>query len=703
MRDIFKKSTKGRLLAVLALAISWAAPAQDEVEGYFCHTYEMQDKLFEEQPHLKAEAEALQAEFNAMVKGLPDGEFERKDGEPYIIPVVFHVIHYNGPENISDEQIMNAVEEMTLDFNAENTDLPLVHPAFADIVGDVGVEFRLAQRDPQGNCTNGIVRTVSSTTFAGGENLKEVSPIWDRSSYLNIWVCKSIASGAAGYTYYPSSLNGSFGETNDGIVVRHDYVGGIGTSGPGRRHVLTHEVGHWINLPHVWGSSNEPGLPENCEMDDGVEDTPNTIGWTTCNIYGESCGSLDNVENFMEYAYCSKMFTEGQKTRMLAALNTNIAKRNSLWQEENLIATGVLGESLLCEAAFTANRRTVCVGQSVSFSDDSYSGVVNRNWIFDGGSPAGAVGQNPVITYNTPGEYAVALLVSDGQGNTQSSVKQAYIRVLDTAMTSLPYSEGFETVAPGMSPEGIPWFEFGLEDAPSTDTWKVTDVASFSGEHSIRIVETDMSGLPRTLSSETFDFSEFEVLPSVTFKYAAAAIIDDASASLTVWISKDCGETWNLRNEISGNALFTGGVYWDEYVPAEDDWKHAFVPLMSQNFLSSGFQLKFVFTSGNANAVYIDDILIEPTPVTDVSDWNDAKAGLRVYPNPTGGAVRVELPERVKDIGDVQVLDYTGRPANGFHNLGSDRQMLLLDLSGLAPGMYFVRVGDLVGRVMVAR
>ncbi|HLV52399.1 MAG TPA: T9SS type A sorting domain-containing protein, partial [Cryomorphaceae bacterium] len=154
---------------------------------------------------------------------------------------------------------------------------------------------------------------------------------------------------------------------------------------------------------------------------------------------------------------------------------------------------------------------------------------------------------------------------------------------------------------------------------------------------------------------------------------------------------------------ISGNALFTGGVYWDEYVPAEDDWKHAFVPLMSQNFLSSGFQLKFVFTSGNANAVYIDDILIEPTPVTDVSDWNDAKAGLRVYPNPTGGAVRVELPERVKDIGDVQVLDYTGRPANGFHNLGSDRQTLLLDLSGLAPGMYFVRVGDLVGRVMVAR
>ena len=97
-----------------------------------------------------------------------------------------------------------------------------------------------------------------------------------------------------------------------------------------------------MNLKHPWGDSNDPGLPENCDMDDGVADTPNTVGWDHCDLNGASSGSpKDNVENFMDYSYCSVMFTKGQKARMIAALDTNIADRNNLWSPNNLIATGV--------------------------------------------------------------------------------------------------------------------------------------------------------------------------------------------------------------------------------------------------------------------------------------------------------------------------------------------------------------------------
>ncbi len=107
---------------------------------------------------------------------------------------------------------------------------------------------------------------------------------------------------------------------------------------------LTHEVGHWLNLEHLWGPNNNPGTGSSCSSDDYVDDTPRCIGVTSCNLNSNSCSNdvidgywnsdvVDNVENYMEYSSCNKMFTNGQKNRMRAAMVSSIG--TSIWTTNN--------------------------------------------------------------------------------------------------------------------------------------------------------------------------------------------------------------------------------------------------------------------------------------------------------------------------------------------------------------------------------
>ena len=187
---------------------------------------------------------------------------------------------------------------------------------FKPIAADCEIEFRLANIDPNGNCTNGIERIPSILTYNADDNSK-LDP-WPSNQYLNVWVVSDLGnSGAAAYAYYPGTAPAG----KDGVIAIHGYIGSIGTGSLGRSRVLTHEIGHCLNLAHVWGSTNNPGVA--CG-DDGVNDTPITKGWTACNLNGSVCNppAIENVQNYMEYSYCCNMFTEGQKTRMRAALNS---------------------------------------------------------------------------------------------------------------------------------------------------------------------------------------------------------------------------------------------------------------------------------------------------------------------------------------------------------------------------------------------
>jgi PKD repeat protein len=599
------------------------------------------------------------------------------------IPVVFHIIHNNGPENISDEQVFDAMRVLNDDFNRLNDDWDNVRPEFLPIVADVGITFALAKKDPNGNCTKGITRTVSPLTNQGDQEMKELIQ-WPRNKYLNVWVAAS-AAGAAGYTYRPGAVNNW--AAGDGIVLLHDYTGSIGTGSPSRSRTLTHEVGHWINLAHCWGNTNEPGLDENCSEDDGVADTPNTKGWTACVLSGASCGSpLDNVENYMEYSYCSKMFTEGQKTRMLAALNSSTAQRNSLWTASNLAATGVSSEPVLCAAEFVSSGSLVCAGSTVTFTDVSFHGVTSRTWNFPGGEPASSTDAAPSVTYAQPGTYQVQLTVSDGS-TTLTSNQNVTVTVLPNPGMPAPFAEGFESLTSLNGPE---WFTV---NATNDNTFNVTSTAAYTGSSSVRMVNTAaMDGTVDELLSRTYDLTDMASV-TISFRYAFARRNNTNDDVLTLYVSNNCGELWALRKIMRGSTTLTTAPNTSgNFVPTAEQWNYAEVTNISPSYFSPDFRFKFQFESDGGNNLYIDDINLNGMPVG-VEELSAGANNMLVMPNPATDAAQVVFGLRSASRVELEMTDAMGRLVQrtdlGLRPAGDQRAAV--DLMPLAPGTYAVR------------
>jgi len=242
------------------------------------------------------------------------------------IPVVVHVIYRLDEQNISDTQIQSQIDVMNRDFNKKNWDTLKVPSVWKNLIADCGIEFILANRDPNGNITNGITKkatTIKDIASIGGDlhyqSSKGGQDIWDRDQYLNIWVCE-ISGGVYGF----SSLPGAPAES-DGLVIAFSSFGteGTATFPTDKGRTTTHEIGHWFNLYHLWGL-NQCG-------DDFINDTPEQLqGNYDCKTYpyNTTCNSTADGEmfmNFMDYSddNCLNMFTIGQKDVMIATINTD--------------------------------------------------------------------------------------------------------------------------------------------------------------------------------------------------------------------------------------------------------------------------------------------------------------------------------------------------------------------------------------------
>ncbi|MGB0916530.1 MAG: T9SS type A sorting domain-containing protein [Flavobacteriales bacterium] len=242
------------------------------------------------------------------------------------IPVVVHVVYSTGSQNISDAQIQSQIDILNEDYRRLNDDVSQVPSVWTSRIADCEIQFQLATCNPDGYQTNGITRTETTVTnWNGSDNVKFTNEgghdAWPASDYLNIWVC-NIGSGLLGFAYQPG-INAAL----DGVVIGYRYFGFDSQSNQydlGR--TATHEIGHYFNLDHPWGpGASNPG----CNMSDGVGDTPTQRdpNYGCNNSYPtESCGTGINSDmfmNFMDYGNdeCLVFYTNGQKSRMLAALN----------------------------------------------------------------------------------------------------------------------------------------------------------------------------------------------------------------------------------------------------------------------------------------------------------------------------------------------------------------------------------------------
>lgn len=255
-----------------------------------CATDLVQQRLIDQNPDLirqQAEHElGLQAYLQARAGLRDDG-----DTAVYVIPIVFHVLYDptapSDNHNVSNAQIVAQMEKLNNDFRKRNADTVGIVDPFKAIAADTRIEFQLATKDPYGYCTNGIDR-ITSLRSTQAADFSKLNP-WFRDRYVNIWVINALEQNTPGqttlgYSQLPPFVQDDFGALRDGVIMLASQISPNSTT-------LTHELGHYLNLMHVWGGDNQPGVA--CG-DDNVEDTPMTKGhFGGCPLHDHTCNSWD--------------------------------------------------------------------------------------------------------------------------------------------------------------------------------------------------------------------------------------------------------------------------------------------------------------------------------------------------------------------------------------------------------------------------
>jgi hypothetical protein len=302
-----------------------------------CLFEETRDEQYKNDPDAKKQAEEFEKVVQRLVKSKKASD--SKAGESYVVPVVFHVYGKDFPavggvpRVVNDDIIRQALKAVNDNFKGFND---AVDSKFASIEGGMNVVFKLAQIDPNGNTTTGIVYHENKFGFGlnGTSDVEIVKYAWDNYKYFNVHIqlnIKTLASDTqSGVAWFPATNMSDKGTAR--VVYNGRY---IIYSPPASS--LTHEFGHFLGLEHAF----EGGCVAGADKGDLVEDTPPTVIVNgDCNLNGKNCfNNFINVQNHMDYNPCESMFTKGQVARMESFM-THPA-RVSLWQDTNLTATGI--------------------------------------------------------------------------------------------------------------------------------------------------------------------------------------------------------------------------------------------------------------------------------------------------------------------------------------------------------------------------
>lgn len=604
-----------------------------------------------------------------------------------IIPVVVHIVHDNWLGDISDAQVEDGIAVLNEDFRRLNADTSQTRAIFKPYAADCEYEFRLAKIDPNGNCTKGIVRVNSPLTNNATDAVKSTS-YWPSNKYFNVWLVRSIDNGGntgtiLGYAQFPGM--GSW--STYGVVIRHDQWGRIGTSVSDGR-TASHEVGHCLGLFHTF----QDGCGSNCSNSgDQVCDTPPTANATYgCNTSQNTCSNdaggsspytsnvPDQIENYMSYDNCQNMFTLGQKARMNATVAA-FSQLQQLTSASNLIATGTNDgyTPSLCapKADFAWDKRFICAGGSVSYTDKSWNGApTSWNWTFQGGTPSSSTQQNPTVTYNTPGVYATTLTATNSAGsNTKTVNNLIYVSSISAQHSQWPLMEDFENA----SQFNNEWIILN----GSGNGWTLTNTTAYSGNQCMRLVN---SGQPAGSIDEAITPSyNLTVVGSgakLRFKVAFAQKSSANNDNLRVFYSTNCGQTWSIKYSKAGSNLATVPPTTSPFTPSsQSQWREEIIDLSGLTN-QTNIRFKFWFNSDGGNNIYIDDINIDKA--NDITETTEPNYQFNAYPNPTHETLKVQFYLEKEEKISLILYDITGREivrllhniplAQGLHTIDMD-------------------------------
>ena len=561
----------------------------------------------------------------------------RSTEEEFTIPVVVHVIHKgesigNGT-NIPVGQILSQIEVLNEDYRRNNADGADTPAEFLPAAADALINFQLAVRDPEGLPTDGIVRVQGARptySLSGGQLLSDIS-YWPSEDYLNIWVT-DLSSGLLGFAQFPvSNLEGMdvdrvSNPLTDGVVIDYEYFGkGFNADDFSQGRTVTHEVGHYLGLRHIWGDGG-------CSVDDFCTDTPvqerSTSGCPDSPT--ESCGSIDMSQNFMDYTddICMNLFTHDQRERMHIIL-ANSPRRASLKNSLGLVPPENLNNDL-------GIRQWLAIYNSSCA--DALSPVVElRNY-----------GNDAVQS------FALQLFINDLLIE-ELTITDANITFRE--LTSVQFSDAvlpdvgvFELEARIKTVNGV------QDDQPDNDmilqqlahTQPVTGdyFTDFESPHEWQLQTgsalslANAPNLTATNTAAVFDFyasplalgttSKLEspiiklnpsANPRLEFSYAYNHPPSNLAEAMFVVVSTDCGVTYLPENTVFqsyGNGLNSSNQPAElPFVPTgPTEWKTASVNL--SRFLDANFiRVAFIGQNGHGNRLYIDDIVISAGPNAD--------------------------------------------------------------------------------------
>ena len=683
-------------ISLLILAVFFLAPFSGQAQKLPCLTHSKTNAILDANPEKRAIQEQLERETQEYM-ALPENQ---RAGGLKIIPTVIHIIHDNGAENISKQQVLSVIEYANEELRGQNSNLSSVTAPFNNIIGDPQFELRLAKIDHQGNCTDGITRTQSELTYGAGENVKSLIN-WNTGSrrYLQVWLVQSVGSGAGGYTFLP----GTNGAQSNGIIIRTAQFQGS----------LSHEFGHWMNLRHTWGPTNSPEESSNCSYDDNVSDTPNTIGTSGgCNTSQETCGSLDNVHNHMDYTNCARMFTEGQAARMQAAAESSTGGRNYYWGSTNRTQTGTNdgfdAPACVPNVSFALDENLGCEGLQVEFDDILWGADEDNtwewNWSFPGGTPSTSNDPNPTVTYNTAGVYDVTLTLNTGAGSESETIQNAITVTQLGGGIEANYQEGIEDS--DFPDNADPDYVWSIE-TPGGLTWQRSTTAAFTGDASVRInLRSITEGNQNSLISPPIDMTDVETADAfMTFRYAHAnRNSTDHDEELRVYASRNCGETWTLRFTEDGDGLNTAGAnVTSTFVPNANQWREEEVSLATMAG-EEHVLVRFEATSDRQSYLYIDDININPNVASTGANEIEILVNAKVYPNPIDGTSQLELNLTESGEFNLTLVNVVGQQLSAVSkNLttGLNRISLNEFSSDLNAGFYFIQINSEKGQKTV--